>query len=79
MTAVCFCFADDMDDLDCQTDALQGLPNQITPMCTPANESSSVVPAIQSGQTQGFQSADSIHVRNLLTSALYTVNTMWTN
>ncbi len=51
MTAVCFCFADDMDDLDCQTEALQGLPNQITPMCTPANENSSFAPAIQSGQT----------------------------
>ncbi len=28
---------------------------------------------------QGFQSADSIHAINLLTSALFTVNTMWTN
>ncbi len=28
---------------------------------------------------QGFQPADSIHVINLLTSGLFTVNTMWTN
>ncbi len=28
---------------------------------------------------QGFQSADSIHAINLLTSGLFTVNTMWTN
>ncbi len=26
---------------------------------------------------QGFQSADSIHAINLLTSGLFTVNTMW--
>ncbi len=29
--------------------------------------------------TQGFQSAESIHAINLLTSGLFTVNTMWTN
>ncbi len=28
---------------------------------------------------QGFQSADSSHAINLLTSALFTINTMWTN
>ncbi len=28
---------------------------------------------------QGFQSADSIHAINLLTSSLFTVNTMWTD
>ncbi len=28
---------------------------------------------------QGFQSADSIHAINLLTSGLFTVNTMWTD
>ncbi len=28
---------------------------------------------------QGFQSADSIHAINLLTSGLFTVNTMWIN
>ncbi len=28
---------------------------------------------------QGFQSADSIHAINLLTSGLFTVNTMWTH
>ncbi len=28
---------------------------------------------------QGFQSADSSHAINLPTSALFTVNTMWTN
>ncbi len=28
---------------------------------------------------QGFQSANSIHTINLFTSALFTVNTMWTN
>ncbi len=37
---------------------------------------SSLFPGFQS---QGFQSADSIHAINLLTSALFTVNTMWTN
>ncbi len=31
------------------------------------------------GLVQGFQSADSIHAINLLTSCLFTVNTMWTN
>ncbi len=29
--------------------------------------------------SQGFQSADSIYEINLLTSALFKVNTMWTN
>ncbi len=29
--------------------------------------------------TQRLQSADSIHAINLLTSGLFTVNTMWTN
>ncbi len=28
---------------------------------------------------QGFQSADSIHAINLLTSGVFTVNTMWTH
>ncbi len=28
---------------------------------------------------QGYHSADSFHAINLLTSALFTVNTMWTN
>ncbi len=28
---------------------------------------------------QGFQSADSIHAINLITSGLFTVNTMWTD
>ncbi len=31
------------------------------------------------GLLQGFQSADSIHAINLLTSLLFTINTMWTN
>ncbi len=34
---------------------------------------------LQNKNSQGFQSADSIHVINLLTSDLFTLNSMWTN
>ncbi len=41
--------------------------------------SEKIVPALEKEYSQGFQSADSIHAINLLTSCLFTVNTMQIN
>ncbi len=67
-------------DIRSFTNMLNNVGDNESPCLTPLEVvKQSVCTSFNVLHDQGFQSADSIHAINLLTSGLFTVNTMWTD